>query len=194
MPVPSLTPSVTDDQLFGSLGRWLQSILPAGVEVVQGFDNGVPAPRIDDPAAAQGFPLGFATMQTISDRNLSTSISTFEDLGPADPANSETLSSSVEWIVQVDFYGAAAADWSSTATRLFRTARGTAFFDNDLPGLAPLYAEDVKSAPLVDGEHQWQKRRVLMLHFNYNPSVTLAEEFADQLSAGIINVESTYPS
>ncbi len=185
-------PSVTSDQLFTALGQWLEDrVVPAGVQVVQALENGVPTPATADPASPNLVrPVGWVSMQTVQQLRLATDLSDYLDPAP-DPGSLE-LSASSEWIVQVDFYGPAAEDWAKAAAILFRSSDACTYFQAKVDGLAPLYEEDPRQVPLLDGEHQFERRLSLSLHFNYTPVVQVPQDFADTLDAGTVSVEATF--
>lgn len=184
-----MTPSVTASQLFTALRAWLLTVVPAGTPVVQAFDNDVPSPRVQDPANPGGtLPLNYVILRTTGRERLATEQSTYQDGGHNGTDTFRTLAVSTQWTAQVDFYGPGAEDLAQVAADLFRSEPACAFFGSALAGLAPLYEEDPVQIPLVDGEHQWERRMVLGLHFNYTPSVQVPQDFAATLTPTVIDL------
>ena len=48
--------------------------------------------------------------------------------------------------------------------------------------------------PLVDGEDQYTERWTFIAALQINPVITVPETTAGTLTAGIINVDTTYPA
>jgi len=185
--------SPTSDDLLGALRAWLLTQVPAGVEVVQAFDSGVPEPRVQDPADPGGtVPVGFVTIQTVHEARLSTTGSSYEDGGHNGVDTFQDLSESAEWVAQVDVYGPLAEDWARGMELQFASMPAVDFFGQQLAGLAPLFAEDRRQAPIVDGEKQYERRIVLVLHLNYTVAAQVPQDFAAALTPTVINVAATY--
>ncbi len=83
---------------------------------------------------------------------------------------------SIQW--QIDFYGNVAEDISAAFIAAFRSAWCPTQFPE---GIAPLYCTDATNAPLVTGEQQYENRFMVTATMQYNPAVTVPQEFADTL-------------
>jgi len=182
MPTPTFIPSIVQDQVIKALGDWLTALLPAGVQIVQGFEVNVPAPQPNPPGVT-----GYVSMYDLGQERYSTSVSTSD-------ATSRTVGESMGREIQLDLYGPDAGDWVTTIRTLFRDPYAVDAFNALLPGLAPTYEDEPHQAPLSDGEHQWEKRWILVLHFNYTPVVVVAQNSANELQAGIHSVTVDFPS
>lgn len=86
--------------------------------------------------------------------------------------------------VQVDFYGAAAGDQCRAVMNAFRTGWG---FDSFPASVKPLYTSDGVQSPLVSGEQQWASRWTLTVSLQYNPVVSLPQQFADALAPNTVD-------
>lgn len=78
--------------------------------------------------------------------------------------------------VQIDFYGPAAGNQCAAVKSVFRTPYCAAQFPDNIQ---PLYCGDCIQSPLITGEEQWQSRFTLTASLQYNPVVTLPQQFAD---------------
>lgn len=100
------------------------------------------------------------------------------DMDPLLPQAAITSHTRVD--VQVDFYGATAGDQCRAVKAVFRSAYTAAAFPD---GIVPLYCSDGLQSPLVTGEQQWESRWTLTASLQYNPVVSVPQEFADSLTA-----------
>ena len=98
----------------------------------------------------------------------------FQDYQPL--ANTTTIVGPARVDVQIDFYGDQAGDFCKLAKTAFRSIWG---FDQFPINIKPLYTSDGIQAPLVTGEQQYQSRWTLTVSIQYNPIVTVTQEFAD---------------
>ncbi len=169
------TISITEDQVFTALRNWLLYAIPG--EVIEGVVN-----RVSTPSG------GFVTMTGISKVRLSTNATSYPD------ANTEVNEQSLDFHVQLDVYGDSAGDWATIISTAFRSDQACIFLDAQLSGLAPLYAEDIRQVPMITGEEQYESRWTTTIHLQFNPSVSDAQQSANQLNVGIISVDATYPA
>lgn len=85
--------------------------------------------------------------------------------------------------VQIDFYGAQAGDFCKTAKAAFRSHWG---FDHFPAGIKPLYTSDGVQSPLTTGEQQYESRWTLTASMQYNPTVTVPQEFAEEAYPALV--------
>lgn len=78
--------------------------------------------------------------------------------------------------VQIDFYGPAAGDYCKATKNALRSMWG---FDQFSTGIKPLYTSDGIQSPLITGEQQYESRWTLTVSMQYNPAVSLPQQFAD---------------
>lgn len=172
--------SITEADVMSALRAWVLSAVQG--EVVQGFTN-----RVSTPKGS------FVVMSGLVKRNLSTNMKTFTS--PVTPSTVGELrnTKSLEYTVQLDVYGPASGDDSTVLTTAFTNDAAWSFFNNLVPGLAPLFMEDPRQSPIVTGEQQYDQRWTLVAHLNFMPSIVEPQESATEAVTGIIDVDATYP-
>jgi len=112
---------------------------------------------------------------------------------------SEAMASGTEAIlqptqvtIQLDVHGPNSADNSQTIATLFRDAYATSFFAGT--GVTPFYADDPKQMPFINDQQQVENRWVVDVVMQSNASIeNLPQQFADELTPTVIDVEATYP-
>ena len=174
----SATISLTDSDVFTALRTFLTSILLAGTEVVQGQDNRVPMPIGD-----------FVTMTAKSNSRIELNHTVYTD--PGTNPGSEAYVTPSEFVIQLDFYGTNSAQNAKITESLFRSQSALDSFSN--ANIKPLYADNPVQIPLINGEEQYEQRWKVDAHIQYNPAVTMPQDFAAALTINVISVEATYP-
>lgn len=150
--------------------------LPA-TSVVQGIQNRASMP-----------PPGFILVQTITRHRLRTNVHTYSTHSTV---LTQAIEEGVELGVQIDCYGPQSEDWATMLSTLLRDNVGCTAL---APTTQPLYADDARMVPLVDGEEQYEERWSVDAHFQYDPVTTAAQQYADALAITLINVpRSEYP-
>jgi hypothetical protein len=172
-----MTISITDQQVFKALGDFLTAALPANTAIVQLQDNLVAMPRG-----------AFVGMNNAGTKRLATNVATYNP-GEDVPGTKDVLMPT-QYTMQVDFFGEDAAAWANTVQALFRDSFATEQFPANIQ---PLYADDPIQIPLIDGEAQYTQRWQLNAVMQYNPVVSVAQEFADALTIGLKEVDTTFP-
>lgn len=175
--IMSVTISLTDQDVFSALRGFLVAVLPSGVEVVQSQDNSVPMPLTQ-----------FVSMNNIGQRRMSTNKSTYAD--PVITTGTNTITSNIEYTMQLDLYGANSGAWAAMVQTLFRDAYGVSLFP---VGITPLFADDPIQMTLIDGEEQYTQRWIMKAVMQYNPAIVVPQQFAASLTLGIKNVDASYP-
>lgn len=170
--------SITDQAVFKALGDFLEAALPVNTEIIQLQDNQVPMPRG-----------AFVGMNNAGTKRLSTNVSKYQP-GAGDTAGQKDILTPTQYTMQVEFYGADAASWANIVQALFRDEWTTLVMP---PNIQPLYADDPIQIPLVDGEAQYTQRWQLNAVMQFNPVVGVPQQFADQLSIGVKEVDTTFP-
>ena len=99
----------------------------------------------------------------------------------------------VDLEVQLDVHGPGSADNAQIISTLFRDDYACEFFAAQSAEIAPLYADDPRQLPFVNDQNQYENRWVVAAHLQVNATVTVGQQFAAALAAGIISVEATYP-
>lgn len=155
------TPSLTIDNVIDALGTFIDPfVTPA--KVVRGEVN-----RAAMPSGS------FVLLTEILQIDLSVPTETYQPL-----VNTAEVVGSKEIHIQIDFYGESSGDWCNVIKNVFRSTWG---FDHFPAGIKPLYTSDGVQAPLTSGEQQYVRRWTLTAKMQYNPSVTLPQQFADAL-------------
>lgn len=177
----SQTISIKQADVFTALRTWLLTVVPQpACEVVRGQDNLVSMPAGD-----------FVAMTQKGMRRISTPVSSWVP-GTANPGVRD-VTAPTEITVQLDFYGAGAADNAAMVQALFRDEYGDEGFP-DAGSIKPLYAEDPVQMPLVDGEENYTQRWMVQAVLQYNPVIAPAQDFAGSLAVTTVSVERTYPA
>ena len=97
-----------------------------------------------------------------------------------------------EIIVQCDLHGPASADNAQVITTYFRDDAGIQAFRTLVSGLEPLYADDPRQIPFINGEQQYEERWCVDVHLQATPVITTSVQFATALSVSLYPVEN-YP-
>lgn len=158
--------SITDQDVFTALRTFLIGVLPNGTEVVQAQDNYVSMP--DGP---------FVTMNNVSKTRLATNIDSYTYSSPI--LGTKDLETKTQFVIQLDFYGPDSGDWAQIVQCAYRDEYATSVFPANIQ---PLYADDPMQIPLIDGEQNYTQRWKLKAVMQYNPIVSLTQQFADQIN------------
>lgn len=160
---------------------------------------------LDDAHVVQGLPNraamplpGFVSFQTITRSRMRTNVDLWDEL--TEPPVSAGIVECVELRVQIDCYGPSSCDWADILSATLRDEYGC-----DLLGslaaaqtppfeLQPLYADEARLIPLVDGEDQYEERWSVDAHLQFNPVTTIPQQYADVVDLTLINVEEAYPA
>lgn len=155
--------SISVDQVIDALKVFLLPFIPDGQnKIVRGQVNRVAQPA--DPCIVMTELL---TVDLSRPR---------QDYQPDD--STATLHGPVRIDVQLDFYGELSSDYCKAVKNSFCTMWATSQFPKNIQ---PLYASDGIQSPMISGEAQWQSRWTLTVSMQYNPVVTVPQEFADEL-------------
>lgn len=96
----------------------------------------------------------------------------------------------MDYSIQIDCYGPLSSDWAAIISATWRDDYAV---NKMAPTCAPLYADDPKQLPIVDGEANFEQRWMLSAVLQYNPVVTVPQEFFDTATVEFINVTAEYP-
>lgn len=170
--------SITEDQLVADLVAFFKTLVDC--EVVRGLPNWVPVPPreciVITPLAALG---------------LSAPVMTYADPSPA--AGTRSMTQATQWSVRVEGYGARAQDLALTLSIAWRSQYGCEFLGN-LGRAQPLHAGELKQLPFESGASPAFERWSFDAVLQFNPSITVPQQFADQLHVDLIEVDTTYPT
>lgn len=155
------TSSITVDQVIDALAAFLAPFMP-GAQIVRGQVNRVALPS--NPCAV---------LTEILQVDLSVPATDYQPL-----TDTATIYGPSRIDVQIDFYGAQAGEFCKTIKTAFRSHWGFAHFPANVK---PLYTSDGVQSPLLTGEQQYESRWTLTASMQYNPTVTVPQEFADEV-------------
>lgn len=175
----TLVVSPTLQDVYETLGDFIEGIVPVGVEVIQTPQNRVPMPPSDP---------GFIGMTARVQERIMTNLDRW-DRQAVNPAAIE-IEQAVRIIVQLDCYGIASSDWAVILSTVLRDEYGCAAL---APVLSPLYCDDPKFAALISGEEQYEQRWIVGAVLQYNPVVSTPMQFANIAAATLIEVDEAYP-
>jgi len=170
--------------LNGAAGSVYAALVPFIMAV-----TGVPAANVIQGLQNRAsMPLpGFIVVQAITRHRLRTNIHDYSVASAGDV----NIEEGVELAVQIDCYGPSGEDWATILSSTLRDEYGCNLL---LPsGVQPLYADDARMIPLVAGEEQYEERWSLDAHFQYNPTTTAPQQYADALDLTLVDVEERYP-
>ena len=156
------TSSITVDQVIDALADFLAPFVP-GAQVVRAQVNRVAMPS--NPGVV---------LTEMLQVDLSVPATEYQpDAGTA------TIEGPTRIDIQIDFYGAQAGEFCKTVKTAFRSHWGFAHFPANIK---PLYTSDGIQSPLTTGEQQYESRWTLTASLQYNPIVTVPQDFADVLT------------
>lgn len=172
------TISVTQSMLYTALRTFLLGLVTC--PVLQSQQNRMAMPTGD-----------FILMTGLGTPSLSTDKTTFAP-GSSNPGN-ETHARSTQWNVQLDCYGPDAADIAALIATAFKTDYAAAQFALAAIEIQPLYANDPRQMTIVDSEQQYEPRWIVELVLQFNPVVTLPQDYAIALSVIPAEVDAVFP-
>jgi hypothetical protein len=170
------------DQVYQALEAFLTGLFPSPpIPVIRGLPN---------RAAMPPTPPGFILVQALFGGRLRMAIDTFTVGGNAPPTE-YTAEQGIELAVQIDCYGRHSGTWAAIISTLFQDTYGC----NALaPNCQPLYCNEARMIPLVDEELQYEERWSLDAHVQFNPVVTVPQQYADGLELTLKDVNVEFPS
>lgn len=95
--------------------------------------------------------------------------------------------------VQIDVHGPASSEHAQAIATLLRDTYATELFTASGFEIQPLYVNDPKQIPFINGEQQYEERWTLDVVLQANPVVNVQQQFAGSLSVSIVNTERAYP-
>lgn len=153
-------PSIEVDEVIDALRTFILLFMQGG-EVVRAQTN-----RVAMPASP------CAVLKEILQVDIHTPHTSYQ---PDDDA--ATINGPQRIDVQIDFYGLKAGELCMAAKSAFRTEWGCDQFPTNIK---PLYTSDGIQAPLTTGEQQYESRWTLTASMQYNPIITVPQQFADE--------------
>ena len=174
----SATVTPVQDDVYTAVKAFVVAVLGLGnAFVIKGYPN------------RTAMPLGpFVAMTMIGSHRLRTNVDTWDTTNPTPTVQSYEMGTEV--MLQLDVYGPSAGDWAHELVALWRDDYGCQAL---APSCQPLYSDDPRRMPLVDGEDQYEDRWTITARLQYNPTVTLSQQFADAATVTLIEVDEAYP-
>lgn len=110
-------------------------------------------------------------------------------------AGTNTMTQKTEVVIQCDVHGDNSSDNVQVISTVMRDDAATAadLFNTSMTGVAPLYADNPRQIPFINGEQQYETRWIIDLHLQVDRSVIFAQQFADAAVVDVVNVDATYP-
>lgn len=162
------------DSVIDALKAFITPFMPDDAQIVRGQVNRVPLP-----------PEPCAVLTEIIQNNLQMTHANYVPPTLPIPAIGEAVFNNPKRIdIQIDFYGEAASDWCQTVKTAFASLWG---FDQFPVRIKPLYTSDGIQSPMITGEQQYQTRWTLTASLQYNPTVSVPQDFAE-IATPIVNV------
>ena len=172
------TISVTESMLYTALRTFLLGL--------------VSCPVMQSQQNRAAMPTGnFLLMTSLMAPGLSTDRISYLP-GQSNPGNA-THARSTQWSVQVDCYGPAASDMVATLATVFKTDYTASQFALAPFEIQPLYASDPRQMTIINGEGQYESRWIVELAFQFNPVVTLPQDYAMALTVVPAEVDAVFP-
>lgn len=178
----SLSVTVTEDDVLAALRAFLLSIVGSGVEVIAQQDN-----RVGEPAGAD-----FVVMTPITQTRLSTNGTTYTD--PGTNPGTQNFEQATRMMVQIDVHGPASSDTSVMISTLLRSEYAVDSFKASGKQISPLFCDDARQMPFINGENQYEQRWIINAAIQYNPVTAVPQDFADTLDVNIVSVDAAYPA
>jgi len=180
-------PSISESQVLTVVRAVILTLVSC--EVVKGVNNRVPMPDGD-----------FILLTPMFRKRLAYNVDTY---APDGKTGTKAMTQYTQLDIQVDSYGALAGDRAQTLSTFIRdescceaiNAAAVALVGTAGLDMQTLYAEEPHQMPLITGESQYDPRWTFEWHLQYNPTVTLAQQFAVQLGpVDLIDVDAQYPA
>jgi hypothetical protein len=177
-------PTPNEAAMFTALRAALMQYLPSGVDMIRGQVNRVPEPIGPD----------FLVFWPIARVNLETPIQDYRDGFYDDPQTGgvTTLYQPAEVTVQVDVHGPVSGDTVAVLSALSRSALLADTLAAITEDVAVLYAGEPRQNPFENAESQIEWMWSIDFHIQVNATITFTQDFFDQVTAGIFNVDVEY--
>lgn len=96
-------------------------------------------------------------------------------------------------VMQLDVHGPNSADNAQVITTMLRDDYAVRNFEASGFDVTPLYCDDPRQVPFINAEEQYETRWVVEAHLQVNQTVTVPQQFADQVDVGLVDVDAVYP-
>lgn len=169
-----LNTSPSFDSVVTKVRAFLLSVVPTGIPVLRGPINRAAQPASDHIIFTPLFQKRLRTNLHVDDPDYDTT----------------AMEQGTEVHIQFDFYGQSAADAAAAASTAWRDQYAVDILS---PEAVPLYTDVARMVPLVTGEEQFLERFTLTALLQWNPVVTVPQQFAEAANVELVNVDVEYP-
>jgi len=167
--------SVTETQLYTALRSLLLSLLSC--PVIQTQQN-----RAAMPTGA------FCAMTSLGTYGLSTDKPAYSPT-----SGSESHTRATRWDVQLDFYGPNATDNANLIATMVKSDYACTQLASAAIEIQPLYANDPRQMSIVNAEQQYEKRWIVEASFQFNPVISVPQDFANSLTVIPAEIDAVFP-
>ena len=94
---------------------------------------------------------------------------------------------------QIDVHGPNSTDNIQVITTLFRDDYACQIFSNTGYAVVPLYADDPKQIPFINGEQQYEDRWTVDAVMEALINLDVPQQFADQIEVTVTEIDSSFP-
>jgi hypothetical protein len=154
------------------------TLMSSDMEVIAAHDNRVPMPVAP-----------FIMIEWNVSKRLATNEVRYSNIVPETLTGDRNEMQRMQAGFQVDCFGPNSANWANVIATAFRSQAGVEFFQ-PWDGIDPLYADDPRHVPLIDGEAQYLERWTLNAFFQVNLEITLPQDFVDHAEVTVIPVQT----
>jgi len=144
--------NITDTQIVAGLRNFLLNIIGSSTQIINGINNRTPMP-VDD----------FIVINRINKIRLATNEYVYTN-------TQETITQSTQYCYQIDCYGDNGGEWSNLIQMLFRSDIACSFLSEF--NIQPLYTDDPKEIVFINDESQYERRWMIAVYLQVNPSTT----------------------
>ena len=179
----SVSVNITESDLRTALVTVLTELLPAGWKVINLQQDRVAMPNVP-----------FVGMTQLRMPLNATPVHGYDSTNPA--PISYTTSTDTLWVVQLDFCGSVssgAQNAALVAARLLRDDWGYQAFLATGIAVNMVDVGDPKNTNFINDQNQFEDRWTLEFTGEFDPSITVTQDFASALNVELIEVDTTYP-
>lgn len=106
-------------------------------------------------------------------------------------AGKASLMQKVQVLMQCDVHGPNSSDNAQIITTALQDPIAERYFKSKETLVAPLYADDPRQVPFINGESQYETRWIVDIHLSAAQTVVFSQDFADTLNATPIPADAT---
>lgn len=114
--------------------------------------------------------------QTVSSRTMAAGQQTFEQATNA--------------VYQLDIHGPNATDNAAIVSTMTRDAYAVDWFNDRSTRVVPLFADDPRQGPFINGESQYEDRWIVEISLQVNYLITAPQQFADAAVVDVTSVDT----